>query len=298
MSEPAIVIDRLSKSFRGQTVVDEVGLTIEPGQVLGLIGPNGAGKSTTIKMLIGQLRPDRGEARVLGLDPIRNAVAMKRLIGYVPERHCVYPWMRVGQAIGFTRSFYPTWDDGFCQSLVDTFELPLGRKVRQLSKGMTAKLSLLLAIAHRPTVLILDEPMSGVDAVVRDEFFDGLLQTIGEQRCSVLFSSHTLADVQRIADAVGLIYEGRLLAHRPVDEMLRSIRRLRGVLHDGQAPPNPPPHTIHQRRDGREWIVTVDRYEDGVLESLHQTRRFTHLEAEGLGLEEIFKDYVKGRRSA
>src|SRR5262245_52955886 len=133
---PAVELIGVSKRYGLATVIDNVSLTIPRGTTLGLIGPNGAGKSTTIRMLMGILAPTVGRVRVLGIDVATDAVQIRRRIGYVPERHDIYPWMTLGEVIGFTRPFYETWDDSFCREMIDLFELDLRKKVKQLSKGM------------------------------------------------------------------------------------------------------------------------------------------------------------------
>src|SRR5262245_3448109 len=195
MNDLAIELTGVTRRYGKATAVDDLTLHIPRGQTFGLIGPNGAGKSTTIKMLMGMLRPHAGRIRVLGIDVFAEPSRMKQRVGYVPEVPQIYRWMRVGEVIGFTRSFYPTWSDDECARLLDLFALDPAKKVKHLSKGMAAKLSLLLALAHEPEVLILDEPMSGLDPLVREEFLDGVLRAVCERRRTVLFSSHTLDDV-------------------------------------------------------------------------------------------------------
>jgi len=223
---------------------------------------------------------------------------MKQRVGYVPELHFIYRWMRVHEVIGFCRRLYETWNDRRCAKLLDLFELDTGKQVRQLSKGMVAKLSLLLALAHEPEVLILDEPTSGLDPLIREEFLDGVLRTICEREHTVLFSSHTLSDVQRLADTIGIIYEGRLLAHCPTDELLTGTKRLRIVLHDGCSPGEPPDGTIWQSRQRREWLLTVRGFTPATLEYLHNRYAVENVDVLDLGLEDVFKDFVKGRRAS
>ena len=297
-SPPAIEMIGLTKRFGRKTVVRDLSLRIPTGSTFGFIGPNGAGKTTTIKMLIGVLRKTGGRARVLGADVAGRCEAVKQRIGYVPELHFIYRWMRIREAIGFCRSFYESWNDQLCADLLKLFELDVNQRVKHLSKGMVAKLALLLAIAHEPELLILDEPTAGLDPIVREEFLDGVLRTICERRQTVLFSSHTLSDVQRLADTVGIIYEGRLLAHCPTDELLTGTKRIRAVLHDGCTPGEPPEGTIWQRFQRREWLLTVRGFSPATLDFLRDKYPVENVEVIDLGLEEVFKDYVKGRRAS
>ena len=294
----AIETAGLTKRFGENTAVDNLSLQIPPGHTFGFIGPNGAGKTTTIKMLMGMLRRTAGQARVLGVDVGADPVAMKRRVGYVPESHFIYRWMRVGEAIGFCKSLYPTWNDRLCADLLRLFELDVGKRVKHLSKGMRVKVALLLALAHEPEVLILDEPMAGLDPVVREELLEGVLRTTDQGPRTVLFSSHTLSDVQRMADTLGIIHEGRLLVHCPVDALLRRTKRIRAVLDDGSAPDNPPEDIVWQHVRDREWLLTVKDFSADTVERLRATNRLQQVEVIDLGLEEIFKDYVRGWRAS
>jgi ABC-2 type transport system ATP-binding protein len=297
-SSPAIELVGLSKRFGRTLAVDNLSLEVARGSTFGLIGPNGAGKSTTIRMLMGILRPTAGQARVLGTDVFADPVEVKQRVGYVPETHHVYRWMRVEEAVRFCRSVYRTWNDQTCREMLDLFRLDPGKKVRHLSKGMLVKLSLLLAVSHDPELLVLDEPMAGLDPVAREEFLDGVLRTICERGQTVLFSTHTLDDVQRLADTVGILYEGQLLVHRKIDELLATTKRVRATLRDGSSPGQLPAGTLWQRVEGREWLVTVGDFSTEKVQQLRQQNAVDHVEVIDVGLEDVFKDLVKGRRAA
>ena len=286
----------LTKQYGDLTAVDDLDLEIRSGSVFGFIGPNGAGKSTTIKTLMGLTRKTGGQARVLGFDVDERATAMRQNVGYVPETHTVYPWMRVEEAIRFCRSFYTTWNDGFCRELQGLFELDGRKKVGHLSKGTLAKLGLLLAISHEPELLILDEPTGGLDPLIREEFLDGVLRAICDRPQTVLLSSHTMSDVQRLADTVGILHEGKLLVSAPTEELLGSTKRVRAVMDDGSPSGDPPEGTIWQRSEKREWLMTIHGFSSDSVEYLRGQYPIEHLEVFDLGLEEIFKDFIKGRR--
>lgn len=293
---PALELTGLTKRFGSTIVVDNLSLSVPPGMALGLIGPNGAGKSTTIRMLMGMLSISSGQARVLGIDPVVDAVGVKRRVGYVPELHHIYRWMRVDDVIWFARSFYEKWNDELCRNLLDLFGLDSRKRIKHLSKGMLAKVSLLVAISHEPELLILDEPMSGLDPVAREEFLDGVLHTICDHQRTVVFSSHSLGDVQRMADSVAMLYEGKLLLHCPVDELLESAKRIRIVLNDGCRPQWKPPETVWERLDQREWLLTVNPCSTQLVERLRTENPVNNVEVTDLSLEDLFKDYVKGKR--
>ncbi len=297
-SAPAIDLQGLTKRYGKTTAVADLNLTIPRGTTFGLLGPNGAGKSTTIKMLMGMLSIDAGRAIVLGVNVAESPSDMKQRVGYVPELHYIYRWMRVAEAITFVKSFYPTWNDELCDELLDLFDLPSSKKVGKLSKGMVAKLSLLLAISHEPELLVLDEPMSGLDPLVREEFLDGVLKTICRGDRTVLFSSHSIDDVQRLADHVGILFRGKLLVNRPLDDLLGSTKRLRAVLRDGCLPQQLPAGTIWQHVQRREWSLTVERFSEDLISKLQSENSVEAVDVTDLSLEELFKDYVKGARQS
>jgi ABC-2 type transport system ATP-binding protein len=298
VTDPAIELTGLTKLFGAAAAVGNLSLAVPPGTTLGLIGPNGAGKSTTIKLLMGLLRPTVGEARVLGLDPLSEPVRVKQRVGYVPETHNIYRWMRVGQVIGLCRALYWRWNDKICQRMLDLFKLDPNKKVKHLSKGMLVKLSLLLAVSHEPEVLLLDEPMAGLDPLAREEFLDGVLRTVCDGRQTVLFSSHTLDDVERIAEDVAILYEGRLLTHGSIDQLVSTTKRIRAVLADGAQPERLPAGTIWQRREGREWLLTVRDFAPEKAAEVRGCPGVEHVEVLDLRLEDVFKDFVKGQREA
>jgi ABC-2 type transport system ATP-binding protein len=292
-----IKAENLTKHYRRLVAVDNVSLEIPKGCVFGLIGPNGAGKTTLIKMLMGLTNITAGRASIMGVSISDQPDLIQRVAGYVPETHTIYRWMRVSEVIRFCRTFRDNWNDKLCKELLDAFELDPNKKVKHLSKGMLAKLSLLLAMAYEPEVLILDEPTSGLDAVIREEFVDSVLQTICQRQCTVLFSSHSIEDVERIADRVGLIFGGQLHLDAPVKDLLSSTRRVRAVLKDGSMPTNVPDGTIWQQIDGREWLLTVTNFTTDTISRLQAANSVENVRVEEIGLTQFFKDYVKGRRA-
>lgn len=291
-----IKAENLTKHYRRLCAVDNVNLTIPRGCVFGLIGPNGAGKTTLIKMLMGLTKITSGHATVLGLDASAEADRIHRIVGYVPETPTIYRWMRVREVVRFCRTFRDTWNDKLCDKLLDAYELDLNKKVKHLSKGMLAKLSLLLALAYEPDLLILDEPTAGLDVVIREEFVDSVLDVVCRRQCTVLFSSHAIEDIERIADRVGLIFNGQLSLDVPVKDLLSTTRRIRAVLKDGCAPKAVPDGTIWQQIDGREWSLTVANFTADTISRLKTANSVENIEAEEISLTQFFKDYVKGRK--
>ncbi len=286
----AVEMVGVTKRFRSGVAVDDMNLTIPRGTTLGLIGPNGAGKTTTVRILMGTLAPTAGHVRVLGM----NAATIRHRVGYVPERHDIYPWMTVAEAISFTATFYPTWDAGYCRELLDRFALDVRKRVKQLSKGMLVKLGLLLAVSHRPELLILDEPTSGLDPIIHDDFLEALLHSICGRGTTVLYSSHNLEDIRRLADSVCILRAGKILVHSGVDELLASVKRIRVVLIDGQLPHWVPDGTLAQRIQNREWLLTVGHFNTAVAERLKAENPVESLSVFELSLGELFKDYILG----
>ena len=281
----AIETAGLTKFFGDNIAVGNLCLKIPRGCTYGLLGPNGAGKSTTIRMLMGLLVPTAGEATVLGIPVRKNPLLVKQRVGYVPEMHYIYRWMRVREAVAFCRAWYPTWNDRLCQEMLERFALDPNQKVKNLSKGTLTKLALLLAVSHEPELLLLDEPLSGLDPLAREEFLDGVLRTICDRGQTVLISSHMLDDVRRLADTVGILYEGQLMVQGDIDAMLATTKRIRATLRDGCRPTQTPDGTIWQQVEGREWTVTVRDFSLAKAEQVQAFDGVEHVEVADLGLE-------------
>ncbi len=294
----AIHVQHLTRRFRDREAVADLTLSVPAGTVFGLLGPNGAGKTTTIRMLMGLLEADRGQVAVLGLDPLREPLLLRQRVGYVPEQHFIHRWMRVQEALRFCPTFYTRWNARREQELTRRFGLAGRQRVRELSKGMLTKLALTIALAHEPELLILDEPMAGLDPLIREELLETVLADYCEGGRTVLFSSHTIPDVQRLADRVGILHEGRLLLEESVDALVGSTKRLRAVLPNGGAPAAPPPNALWQHVNNREWSITVRDYSPAVVEQIRAANDLSHLDVVDLSLEEIFKDVIRGRRTA
>ncbi|MGE3315625.1 MAG: ABC transporter ATP-binding protein, partial [Planctomycetaceae bacterium] len=190
-----IEIRDVHKSYGKTKVLDGLNLTVEKGQTFAFLGRNGAGKTTTIKMLLGLLKPDSGTLQVAGTDSILDPIQVRQRVGYLAEDQVMFGWMRVEQIIRFVAPFYPTWDHKLAERYVELFELPLDRKVRHLSKGQNVRLGLLLALAHKPEVVILDDPALGLDPIMRRDFNRDLITHLQSEGRTVLYSSHLLYEV-------------------------------------------------------------------------------------------------------
>src|SRR5213596_230189 len=224
MTEPVIAIAGLSRQFGTRAALDDVTLSIPRGGVYGLVGANGAGKTTLIRHMLGLLRAERGAVRVFGLDPVADPVAVLSRIGYLSEENDLPGWMRVDELMRYTRAFYPKWDDAYAEELRQTFALDPAAKIRTLSKGQKARAGLLIALAHRPELLVLDEPSSGLDPIVRRDILGAVIRTIAHEGRTVLFSSHLLDEVEQVADHVTMISHGKIVLSAPLAAIRESHR--------------------------------------------------------------------------
>jgi ABC-type multidrug transport system ATPase subunit len=229
VTEPIIDVSGLTRRFGAITALASVSLSLPRGGVYGLVGANGAGKTTLIKHLLGLLRAERGSVRVFGLDPVADPVAVLSCIGYLSEENDLPGWMRVDELLRYSRAFYPTWDDGYTEELRRTFALDAAAKIKTLSKGQKARAGLLLALAHRPELLVLDEPSSGLDPIVRRDILGAVMRTIADEGRTVLFSSHLLDEVEQVADHVTMISHGQIVLSAPL-ETIRKSHRIDGRL--------------------------------------------------------------------
>src|SRR5262245_64012761 len=191
MGQFIVDVNDLSRSFGGKTALEGVSFRATAGQVYGLVGANGAGKTTLLKHLLGLLRAATGSVRVFGLDPVRDPVGVLGRVGYLSEEREMPEWMRIDELMAYTQAFHPTtWDASYARELIETFGLDPSKKIKELSKGMRAQAGLVAAVAHRPELLILDEPSSGLDAVVRRDILDAIVRTVADDGRTVIFSSH------------------------------------------------------------------------------------------------------------
>ncbi|MBI3865945.1 MAG: ABC transporter ATP-binding protein [Planctomycetia bacterium] len=289
----AIRLNNLTKSFRGLLALNQVSLEVPPGVVVALLGENGAGKTTTLKILLGLLEPDSGEAQVLWLDSRTQGDEIRRRVGYVPERPTLYEWMTVAEHGWFAAGFYPSGYLARYRDLVKEFELPADRRIKELSKGMRAKVALALGMAHEPQLLILDEPTSGLDPLVRREFLESMVDVAAAGR-TVLLSSHQIGEVERVADLVAIIKKGNLLAIEKLDDLKTQTRELTLTLNNG-APylSDVPGQVICGRVHERQWRLLVRHLDESRLESFRSLAQVRDLDIRAPSLEEIFVAYMQ-----
>jgi ABC-2 type transport system ATP-binding protein len=219
-----IQTDSLTKRFRKVCALEHLTLEVPEGAVYALVGPNGAGKTTGIKVLMNLLAATSGSAEVLGMDSKQIRGKSYKQIGYVSENQDIPEWMKVGALVEYLREFYPTWDRGLEDSLLEQFELPRDRKIKTLSRGMKMKLALASALAFHPKLIVLDEPFGGLDPLVRDQLIEGLLERAEES--TIFLSSHDLAEIESFASHIGYLEEGKL---RFSEDMAALAARFREV---------------------------------------------------------------------
>jgi len=287
--EQTVVVDvnGLSRSFGGKTALESVSFRAAAGQIYGLVGANGAGKTTLLKHLLGLLRATTGSVRVFGLDPVRDPVGVLGRVGYLSEERDLPEWMSVDELMNYSRAFHPTWDVSYARELLETFALDPAKRIKELSKGMRAQAGLIVAVAHRPELLILDEPSSGLDAVVRRDILDAIVRTVTDDGRTVIFSSHLLDEVERMSDHVTLIHQGRVALSGVLDDVRGSYQRSR--LHFVEHLVQPPvlETAMVIEGGGRTWSVV----HSGSLEQFRRAvvaRGGEIVESRNATLEEIF----------
>ena len=295
--DPVVVVSDLTRSFGRKKALDNVSLTVDRGRVLGLVGENGAGKTTLVKHLLGALKAKAGTVRVFGIDPVTDPPAVLSRIGYLSEDRDLPMWMRVGEFMRYTQAFFPDWDERYAQHLRERFELPADAKIRQLSRGEKAKTGLLVALAHRPDLLLLDEPSSGLDPAARRHILGAVVRSVAEEGRTVVFSSHLLDEVERVADDVTMLHEGKAVLQSSMEEIRerhhRFVVRFEVAQHAFPAVDG----VIHAEGEGAEWVA-ICRGDAGVLKSAIQAAGGRIVEEGSPSLDAIFLARVTAGKTA
>ena len=283
----AVATHGLSKRYGRESALDRVDLRVPDGAVYVLVGVNGAGKSTLFKVLMNLERPSAGTAEVFGLDTALRGPEVRAQVGYVPERHNPgYHWMTGGRLLQHIASYYPSWDDAYADHLICGLDLRVSRRVGSLSKGETRRLQLVMALAHRPPLLLLDEPTDGLDPVVRKRTLTLLAEHLADTATTVLITTHHLYEVESLADHVGVLSNGRLIAQMPRDDLQRTVRRYRVEVPEGwEAPTDLRIASERRSRTGREVQCTVVGEEREITERLTLAGARVH-EVSSLALED------------
>ncbi len=258
----AVEITGLSRRFGSKFALNQLSLQVRRGRVFGLVGANGAGKTTLIKHLLGRLKAESGSVRVFGFDPVTDPVAVLGRIGYLSENRDLPGWMRVDELLRYTQAFYPGWDAAYAEELRRQFALDPRAKIKTLSRGENAKAGLLIALAYRPELLLLDEPSSGLDPVVRRDILEAIIRTVADEGRTVLFSSHLLEEVERVADDMAMMFNGQVVLAGQVDEVKENHHRL--VLRFDAPQPSAPklPGVLSLTGGGQEWTAICNGKRD------------------------------------
>ncbi len=291
MVESVIEVRGLTRRFGKKSALHDVSLTIPRGSVFGLVGENGAGKTTLLKHLLGLLRAEIGSVRVFGRDPVADPVGVLGRIGCLSEDRDLPDWMRIDELMRYNQAFYPTWDEDYADELRREFALDSRQRVSTLSRGQRARAGLLMALAHRPDLLVLDEPSSGLDPVVRQEILGAIVRTVADEGRTVLFSSHLLDEVERVADHVAMLHEGRLVACDSLDQIRRQHHRF--IIRFDQPQDSSPqlPGALSCCGAGQEWTVLCNGGSEELVQAV-LARGAKIVDEASPSLEEIFVSRV------
>ena len=295
-----IEIHDLARHYGRTAAVSGLNLAVPEGSVFALLGPNGAGKTTTIKVLMNFIRPTSGRVTVLGVDSRTLGPVQRRMIGYVSENQTLPLWMTVRRLLDYCRPFYPTWDRALEATLLQQFDLPEDRKLKQLSRGMLMKAGLLAALCYRPKLLVLDEPFSGLDPISRDEFVQGILEATALGDWTVFVSSHDIEEVERLADHIGIIDQGRTRLNESAESLLNRFRRVEVQL--GESAPRleaAPPEWLLLKQEGGRVSFVDSRY--SAAESEARSRELfpsAVVTASPVSLREIFLTLSRSKPKA
>ena len=288
---PVIETNGLTRKFRSNKAVNQLDLTVQKDSVYAFLGPNGAGKTTTIRMLLNIIKPSSGKAKIIGSDSRHLRSRDFQQIGYVSENQKLPLWMTVSQFMNYLQPLYPSWDKPFATKLLNDFDLPNDRKLKHLSRGMRMKAALVGSLAFRPKLLVLDEPFSGLDPLVREEFLDGIIELTSQENWTIFISSHDIDEVERIADQVGVINEGSLLLTESVEGLLGSFRKVSLTPADTEQDlKDLPQNWLMPRQKGRLLSFAESQYDETVFDSQVRARfpGLQNLSVETLSLKEIY----------
>lgn len=285
-----ITTNNLEVRFPGCDALAGVNINVHPGNVFALLGENGAGKTTLIRVLTGFQKPTSGSCSVLGMDPTKDALEIRRRVGYVSDAPSMYDWMRIGEIGWFAASFY---DAGFLDNYresISKYGLPEDRKIKNLSKGQRAKVALSLALAHDPDLLILDEPTSGLDPLVRREFLESMLDRVATGR-TVFLSSHQIADVERVADEVAILHQGQFKVHDSLASLRESICEVTISLDDPlTALPaiQAPARVLREESEGRQRRMVIQHFSPEIRDELASRTGVNSIHVRNATLDDLF----------
>lgn len=286
-TEFPIEVEQLSRSFGAKQALNDVTLKVPRGCVFGLLGESGAGKTTMMRHLLGLMKPQSGSVRVVGRDPVLDPEAVLSQIGYLSEDRDMPGWMRVRELMRYTEGFYPDWDQGYADELIQRFDLIVEQKVRTLSRGQMAKTGLVTALAHRPDLLILDEPSSGLDVVVRRHILDAVMRTVAGEGRTVLFSSHLMDEVEAVSDYVAILHRGNLVLCDTLDTIRGMHRKVTVEFNEAQEHGPKIDGVLLWQGRGTHWFA-LSTGDGAAIQEAQAAHGFRILEDGVPSLEDIF----------
>jgi ABC-2 type transport system ATP-binding protein len=294
MSDPVLRFDDVTRRFGAKLALDRVSFDLEPGKVLGLVGRNGAGKTTALRLAQGLLHADAGRISVVGRDPVTEGLAVREQATLMSEEAALYPWMTVREILSFGSALHPAWDDALAQRLLHRLDVPPDDPIRSLSRGTRAKVALILAVAPRPKLLLLDDPTAGLDPLARREVLEGVLDSVSDEGGAVVYASHLVHDLERVADDLVVLDAARITLAGPLDAIKAGIKRATAVFETEPPAAREIPGAIETRAEGRVLTVLA-RAENGDLEAALTRLGAGRVEVETLNLEEILVALLRNK---
>ena len=292
MSNFIIQTQKLTKNFGSKThALTGLDINIPEGVVYGLVGRNGAGKTTTLRILMGLLKATSGNAQIMGQDPWQLPLELKQKIGYASDTMQLLPWLKVGEILNYNGNFYPSWDVSYVKQWLDRLKLPIDQRVFQLSKGNKQKLGLIMAIGHKPKLVILDEPAGGLDPIARKEFLESMIELIHESGTTIVLSSHLLGDLERIAEHIGIIDNGKMCLETSLDDLKNTTRQIK-IVNKTKINSLDIDGIIRVTKSDNIINAVISNWNKQKYEMLKQKYPDSTIEVENLNLEEIFFSYT------
>ncbi|MCK4998089.1 MAG: ABC transporter ATP-binding protein [Anaerohalosphaera sp.] len=294
MTDTAIEIRNLQFSYGRKKVLTGIDLDVPKGSIFGFLGRNGAGKTTLIKTLLGLQKPIAGTCKINGMDSFADTLEVRKQIGFMAEDQQMYGWMRVGQIINWVAGFYPNWDHDFTNELIEVLRLVKNTKVKALSKGQNSSLALLLALGHRPDLVILDDPTLGLDPIARKDFLRHVIDLLQSNGVTVFFSSHLLYEIEPVADHIAILDEGIIRKTDKTENLRQNVRKFQ-FKPIADAGLSDIAGILDIMRSGDSVSVTVEDCDDVKRNQLKQLSHNGMTET-ALNLDEIFEAYVIGNK--
>jgi ABC-2 type transport system ATP-binding protein len=285
------------KRFGKETALDQFSLAGEPGTVTALLGENGAGKTTALRILLGLVEADSGTSKVFGLSSWLHGDEIRHRVGYVSDSPALYEWMTVDEIGWYCGGFFQQDFVSKYRELAGGFELPLKKRISTMSKGMKAKVALSLAMAHEPELLVLDEPTSGLDPIVRRAFLESMVEVAASGR-AVLLSSHQIQEVERVADVIAIVRDGKLQVLERLETLKQDVCELTVTIRNGSTSiPEPPGTVIHRVHHDRQWRLLVRDCPESELDSFRNSENVGGVEFRKPSLEDIYVGFMKSENT-